>query len=83
LLGTILSSFALFASACLVTTLAARAVLKWRIDRLYGCNGGPLWLLPARDVLSFGVFLVSLFGGSVEWRGNRMHVEQNGVLSEW
>jgi ceramide glucosyltransferase len=83
LLGTILSGFTLFAITCLVTTLAARAVLKWRIDRLYGCNGGPLWLLPARDVLSFGVFLVSLFGGSVEWRGNRMRVEQDGVLSEW
>jgi ceramide glucosyltransferase len=83
LLGTILSGFSLFAGACLVTTLAARAVLKWRIDRLYGCNGGPLWLLPARDVLSFGVFLISLFGGSVEWQGSRLRVEQNGALSEW
>jgi ceramide glucosyltransferase len=83
LLGTILSGFALFAIACLVTTLAARAMLKWRIDRLYSCNGGPFWLLLARDVLSFSVFLVSLFGGSVEWQGSRMRVEQNGVLSKW
>jgi ceramide glucosyltransferase len=83
LLGIILSGFTLFGIACLVTTLAARTVLKWRIDRLYGCNGGPLWLLPARDVLSFGVFLISLFGGSVEWQGSRLRVEQNGDLSEW
>jgi len=83
LLGTILSGFALFAVASLVTTLAARAVLKWRIDRLFGCDGGPLWLLPARDVLSFGVFLVSLFGGSVQWRGSRLRVEQDGILTEW
>lgn len=83
LLGIILSGFTLFAAACLVTTLAARAVLKWRVDRLYGCNGGPLWLLPVRDVLSFGVFLVSLFGGSVEWQGERLRVKQNGALSEW
>ncbi len=83
LLGTMLSGFTLFDVTCLVTTLTARAVLKWRIDRLYGCNGGPLWLLPARDVLSFGVFLVSLFGGSVEWQGSRLRVEQNGALSEW
>ena len=83
LLGIILSGFTLFGIACLVTTLAARTVLKWRIDRLYGCNGGPLWLLPARDVLSFGVFLISLFGGSVEWQGSRLRVEQNGALSEW
>jgi ceramide glucosyltransferase len=83
LLGTILSGFSLFAVVCLVTTVGARAVLKWRIDLLYGCNGGPFWLLPVRDVLSFGVFLISLFGGSVEWQGSRMRVEQNGVLSEW
>ena len=83
LLGVILSGFTLFAVACLVTTLAARAVLKWRVDRLYGCYGGPLWLLPVRDVLSFGVFLVSLFGGSVEWQGERLRVKQNGALSEW
>ena len=82
LLGIILSGFTLFAVACLVTTLAARAALKWRVDRLYGCYGGPLWLLPVRDVLSFGVFLVSLFGGSVEWQGERLRVEQDGVLSK-
>jgi ceramide glucosyltransferase len=83
LLGTILSGFTLFAVACLVTTLAARAMLKWRIDRHFDCDGGQLWLLPARDVLSFGVFLVSLFGGSVEWRGSHLRVEQDGVLTEW
>jgi ceramide glucosyltransferase len=83
LLGIILSGFTLFAVACFVTTLAARAVLKWRVDLCYGCNGGPLWLIPVRDVLSFCVFLVSLFGGSVEWQGSRLRVEQNGALSEW
>jgi ceramide glucosyltransferase len=83
LLGVILSGFTLFAMTCLVTTLAARAVLKWRVDVCYGCNGGPLWLLPVRDVLSFGVFLVSLFGGSVEWQGSRLQVERDGVLSKW
>ena len=83
LLGTILSGFSLFALSSLVTTLAARVVLKWHIDRLFGCSGGPFWLLPARDVLSFGVFLASLFGGSVNWRGSRLHVEQDGVLTEW
>jgi hypothetical protein len=33
-------------------------------------------------VLSFGVFLVSLFGGSVEWQGEHLRVEQDGVLSK-
>ncbi|HEY0281042.1 MAG TPA: bacteriohopanetetrol glucosamine biosynthesis glycosyltransferase HpnI [Rhizomicrobium sp.] len=83
LLGVILTGFTLFALASLVTTVGARAMLKWRIDRLYRCNGGSIWLLPARDVLSFGVFLVSLFGGSVEWQGERLRVKQDGALSEW
>jgi ceramide glucosyltransferase len=77
-LGAILSSFTLFS---LASTLVARAVLKWRIDRLFGCNGGPLWLLPMRDVASFCVFLVSLWGGAVEWRGERLHVTQSDALS--
>jgi len=80
LLGAILSDFTLFAMACLVTSVAARGVLKWRIDQCFGCNGGPLWLLPVRDVLSFGVFLASLFGGSVEWKGERLRVERSGAL---
>ncbi|MGA7711681.1 MAG: bacteriohopanetetrol glucosamine biosynthesis glycosyltransferase HpnI [Rhizomicrobium sp.] len=80
LLGAILSGFTLFATACLVTSVAARAVLKWRIDQCFGCNGGPLWLLPLRDVLSFGVFLASLVGGSVEWKGERLRVERSGAL---
>jgi len=82
LLGAILSGFTVFATAALAATLAARTVLKWRIDRFFDCYGGPLWLLPFRDVVSFGIFLVSLFGGSVEWQGNRLHVERDGVLSK-
>ena len=79
-LGVILSGFTVFALVSLAATLAARAMLKWRIDRLFGCNGGPVWLLPLRDVLSFGVLVVSLFGSSVEWQGERLRVKQDGAL---
>ncbi len=80
LLGTILSGFTLFPLGALATSLAARAALKWRIDKIFGGEGGPLWLLPVRDVLSFGVFLASLFGVSVEWQGERLRVKQDGAL---
>jgi len=80
LLGVILSGFTVFAAGSLAATLVARAVLKWRIDLLFECNGGPLWLLPVRDVLSFGIFVASLFGRSVEWRGERLQVKQDGAL---
>lgn len=61
--------------------LGARAVLKWRIDRCFGATSGPIWLLPIRDVCAFGVFLVSLVGGPVDWQGKKLHVAAGGILT--
>jgi ceramide glucosyltransferase len=61
--------------------LMARLSVKWRMDRVLGTNAGPAWLLPVRDVLSFVVFLGSLFGGNIRWRGSRFLVAPDGVLS--
>jgi ceramide glucosyltransferase len=80
LLGAILLGFSWVAVGILASTAAARAVLKWSVERHFGGDGGSLWLLPVGDTLSFAVFLVSLFGGSVEWRGARLQVKQDGAL---
>lgn len=80
LLGVILLNFSGVGLFVLASTLAARAVLKWRLERHFGFDGGSLWLLPVVDVLSFAIFLVSLFGGQVEWRGARLKVDQDGAL---
>jgi ceramide glucosyltransferase len=48
-----------------------------------GTSAGPAWLLPLRDLLSFAIFLGSLFGGNVRWRGTRFLVAPDGVLSHW
>jgi ceramide glucosyltransferase len=72
LLGAIFSGFTLLSLLVLVAGVAARGVLKRRIDRIFGAPAGPFWLLPLRDVLSFAVFPVSLFGRRVEWRGERL-----------
>jgi ceramide glucosyltransferase len=80
LLGAIFSGFSVISLWTLGATLVARAVLKWRIDESFGCRGGPLWLLPARDVLAFGVFLASLFGSRISWRGMRLTVAHGGRL---
>ena len=47
------------------TPPAARLILKRSIDRAFGIQAGPAWLLPLRDLLSFAVFVNSLFGETV------------------
>ena len=48
---------------------------------------GPFWLLPVRDLLSFAVFVTSLFGETVHWRGKplfgRAHRRHVSVLKVW
>jgi ceramide glucosyltransferase len=62
--------------------LLMRLWLAWRIRNGLGARSGPLWLLPARDVLSFFVFLASFLGNSVYWRGTRYETEARGLLAQ-
>jgi ceramide glucosyltransferase len=71
-----------FSLAVLAAALGARLFLKLRIDGLFGTYAGPLWLMPLRDLLSFAVFLVSLFGETVHWRGTHFAVEPSGAMSQ-
>ncbi|HZQ41469.1 MAG TPA: hypothetical protein VFA87_11760, partial [Rhizomicrobium sp.] len=74
-----------FNSASMVilgATLTSRMFLKARIDWLFGTYAGPFWLLPLRDLLSFGVFVASLFGERVHWRGTEFAVEPSGAMSQ-
>jgi len=83
LLGAALVGFHPYALALVATTLVARLAVKWRMDWVLGTSAGPAWLLPLRDLLSFAIFLGSLFGGNVRWRGTRFLVAPDGVLSHW
>jgi ceramide glucosyltransferase len=49
--------------------LACRFALQAELTRLFGLRNGISWLGPARDILSFIVFVASFFGRRVEWRG--------------
>lgn len=82
LLAAILLNFNALGLAVLAVALAARLFLKVRIDGLFGTYAGPLWLMPLRDLLSFAVFLVSLFGETVHWRGGQFAVEPSGAMSQ-
>lgn len=85
LLGLIAAGFGpvswLVPLAAIAATILARAMLKWQIDKSFDMPAGPYWLLPVRDVLSFVVFLMSLFGASVVWQNERLRVDADGALS--
>ena len=82
LIGAGLVGFSPAACVVLAGLLAARLFLKARIDHIVGERAGSAWLLPVRDVLSFGLFIASLFGNAVEWRGNRLRVGKSGAMSQ-
>ncbi len=81
LISALLLDFAPVSLSALGLTLAARLFLKYRIDGIFGTYAGPYWLLPVRDLLSFTVFVTSLFGETVHWRGTRFAVAPSGAMS--
>jgi ceramide glucosyltransferase len=81
LLGAALLGFSPAALIFLATVVAARLFLKSRIDHIAGVRAGPAWLLPVRDVVSFGVSLASLAGRGVRWRGERLKIGADGAIS--
>lgn len=81
LIAMALNGVTIVSAAVLGTAFLARLSVKWRMDRILGTNAGPAWLLPARDMLSFVIFLGSLAGGNIHWRGTRFLVAPDGVLS--
>jgi ceramide glucosyltransferase len=82
LISALLTGFSPVSLWALGLTLAARLFLKYRIDGIFGTHAGPYWLMPVRDLLSFAVFVTSLFGETVHWRGTRFEVEPSGAMSQ-
>jgi ceramide glucosyltransferase len=82
LMSAVLLDFNTVSLAVVALTLAARLFLKSRIDGLFGTYAGPYWLMPLRDLLSFAVFVTSLFGETVHWRGTHFAVEPSGAMSQ-
>ena len=63
-----------------------RAALHWVVRLSAPWEGAPrdlvasVWLVPARDILSFALWLASYASRRVTWRGNDMWVSADGVL---
>jgi ceramide glucosyltransferase len=60
--------------------LACRFALCICAERAFGLPRQPYWLIPSRDLLSFGVYVWSFFGMRVQWRGSRYRVAADGSL---
>jgi ceramide glucosyltransferase len=61
--------------------VAGRTVLLRVIERTHGLAATPYWLVPLRDLFSCAVFVWSLLGRGVTWRGRRYRMRPDGVMS--
>ncbi len=81
----IISGFSRTAWILLIITLVTRLIAGWRIgahwmqDRILRRY---FWLVPIRDLLSFLIWLMSLGGRKVEWRGILFKLVKNGKIVE-
>ena len=71
------------ALAILIAVLVARFLSAWASGVLV-CQDRVVakyfWLLPLRDLLAFGVWVVSFFGKEVVWRDDRFRLEAGGKI---
>ena len=70
----------LTALAVAVLALAGRIALCIRLERAYILPRHSYALVPARDLLSFAVFVVSYLGHGVNWRGHLYQLVPDGTL---
>ncbi|MGH7095333.1 MAG: bacteriohopanetetrol glucosamine biosynthesis glycosyltransferase HpnI [Stellaceae bacterium] len=68
------------AIALTATALITRAALCWCVEQRFGAGANSYWLLPLRDLAAFAVYVMSFFGGTVVWRGQRYRVSSDGTL---
>ncbi|QXQ05530.1 glycosyltransferase [Sphingosinicellaceae bacterium] len=80
LLACLVGGFAPPTLAVMAAALLSRVAVAVRVDRFTGVPPGPLWMMPARDILSFGLFLASFLVQSVDWRGATLNVARNGRI---
>jgi ceramide glucosyltransferase len=81
LLAVLMTGGAAFALAGLGAALVARLWMVSAVEKAAPCAKGAWWLVPARDILSFAVFVGSFFVRVVDWRGARYRVDRRGDLS--
>ena len=79
-LGVVTARFGLISCAFLAITLVLRWVSAGVVAKALVLSATGLWLLPARDALSFAVFVASLFSRRVVWRDRRYRLDAGGQM---
>ncbi|HEX7968892.1 MAG TPA: bacteriohopanetetrol glucosamine biosynthesis glycosyltransferase HpnI [Stellaceae bacterium] len=80
LAALILGPLPLAAAMVLVLALSCRTAMVRMVDRALRLPPTPLWLVPARDLLSFAVFIASFFARTVAWRDREFRIGPKGQL---
>jgi ceramide glucosyltransferase len=68
------------ALALCVGSFGCRLAVVRQTERAFNLSPQSCWLVPLRDVLSFAVFVSSLFGQSARWKGRRYRFVAGGTL---
>jgi len=82
LIATLLGAFStnlLPAFAIAIACIICRVVLLRQVQRAYALPSQAYWLVPACDLLTFVLFVVSFFGRHVSWKGYRYLTVGNWV----
>ena len=61
-----------------LAAIACRMALLRRVEQAGALPPQPYWLVPARDLFSFAVFVVSFLGRGVSWKGHRYRMLAGG-----
>lgn len=67
--------------ALTIAAVALRVGSAMCVDVLAAAKTGSKWLLPARDFLSLAIFVASYAARSVDWRGTRLTMGQDGRVA--
>ncbi len=67
-------------AALVAAAIAARIGVCLAVERAFGVKAHPYGLVPARDLLSFALFVASFLGRGVSWRGYRYEAAPGGAL---
>ena len=81
----LITGFADWAIGLTFATFTIRYTQAWVAAVNLNCSNLVrwFWVLPLRDVLSFGVWVVGAFGRGVYWRGRKLRIEADGLIRSW